>query len=98
MSESTPWVWRLVATMPSTNVRIGVTMVMALATGVRVVGLGWEPPTEWLVFLTGWAGLDVLQFANKRTTSTEYVQAKQQGMTGTFPVTGSPQVPTKGDA
>ena len=71
------WLWKWFATMPSTNVRIGTTILMALGTGVRVIGLGWEPPSEWLLFLTGWAGLDVLQFGAKRATSSEFVAAKQ---------------------
>ena len=60
--------WKWLETMPSTNVRIAATIVMALATSVRVVGWGWEPPTEWLLFLGGWAFADVAQFTAKRAT------------------------------
>jgi hypothetical protein len=79
--------WEWAATMPSTNVRIGVTLILALGTGARVILVGWAPPTEWLVFLTGWAGLDVLQFGAKRATATEFVQAKRgNGVTAEMPV------------
>lgn len=53
---------------PTTNARVALSLVLALATGVRVVGMGWTPPGEWLLFLTGWAGLDVAQFGIKRAT------------------------------
>lgn len=72
-------VWTWFATMPSTNVRIATSLLLALATGVRVVGLGWEPPYTWLGFLVIWAGLDVAQFNSKRTTDSSYVAAKVSG-------------------
>lgn len=69
--------WEWLAKMPSTNVRIAATILLALGTGIRVVGFGWDPPLDWLGFLIVWAGLDVTQFSAKRATSTEYVTAKQ---------------------
>lgn len=59
--------WKWLETMPSTNLRILVTIALAAVTGIRVL-FDWTPPTEWLLFLTGWAGLDVLQFGAKRAT------------------------------
>lgn len=61
------WTW--LATFPSTNGRIFLTLVMALGTAIRVVATGWTPPAEWLVFLCAWAGLDVAQFHSKRVTN-----------------------------
>lgn len=58
----------VIAKMPSTNTRIAVTLLLCIATGVRVVALGWEPPLEWLSALTLWLGLDVAQFVAKRST------------------------------
>ena len=60
------WTW--LEQMPSTNLRILVTIIMAVATGVRVIGTGWTPPDEWLYFLSAWAALDVGQFLAKRAT------------------------------
>lgn len=61
--------WDWVAKMPSTNLRIAITILLALATGIRVVASAkWDPPNDWLVFLSVWAGLDVLQFSAKRIT------------------------------
>lgn len=60
------WTW--LAELPSTNVRILATICLAIATGVKVIGWEWEPPIEWLGFLTLWAGLDVGQFWIKRKT------------------------------
>ena len=74
-------VWKLVATMPSTNVRIGATILMALLTAGRVAFLGRSPPVEWLGFLVVWAGLDVGQFIGKRTTDANYMAVKKNGST-----------------
>ena len=60
------WTW--LETFPSTNGRIMLSLLLAFMTGVRVVFTNWEPPLEWLGFLTAWAGLDVLQFVQKRKT------------------------------
>jgi hypothetical protein len=35
---------------------------------VRVLASTWEPPLEWLGFLSLWAGLDVAQYRAKRAT------------------------------
>lgn len=60
------WTW--LAEMPSTNARSAATLLLALATGVRVVGAGWEPPDNWLYFLAALGGIDALQFTAKRAT------------------------------
>lgn len=82
-----PYVWHVLGTMPSTNARISLSLLMAAATATRVVGFGWIPATEWLVFLTAWAGLDGLQFWAKRTTDSAHVAAKQ----GVLPPEEPPQ-------
>ncbi len=56
------------AELPSTNARIVLTLLLALATGCRVIALGWDPPETWLVFLTVWSGIDVAQYLGKRMT------------------------------
>ncbi len=61
--------WKIFAEMPSTNLRIAATIALALVTGIRVIGWGWDPPDSWLYFLTAWAGLDVVQFGVKRATN-----------------------------
>lgn len=61
-------VWNFIGAMPSTNVRITVTLILATATGVRVIALGWAPPTEWLAFLAGMGFIDAGQFVGKRIT------------------------------
>jgi hypothetical protein len=60
---------------PSTNARIALTLLLAFGTGCRVIALGWDAPNDWLVFLTVWAGLDIVQFANKRMTHKGAVDA-----------------------
>ncbi len=80
--------WKWAAEMPSTNVRIANSILMAMGTFllmavtalivvIRGDGKSWEPSEIWLGFLVLWAGLDVTQFLGKRSTSTEYVAAKQ---------------------
>lgn len=58
------WIGKL----PTTNLRIVVSLVLAVATGIKVIGWNWDVPGDWLTFLTVWAGLDVIQFAQKRAT------------------------------
>lgn len=57
-----------VARVPTTNARIVVSLGLAIATGARVIGTTWVPPTEWLLFLAAMLGLDVTQFFVKRRT------------------------------
>jgi hypothetical protein len=80
--------WAMVSTMPSTNVRIAVTIglvvgtfaLMATSVVIRVVqgkeGQTWEPSALWLGFLVALGGLDLAQFGTKRTTNSTYVAAK----------------------
>lgn len=59
-----------IATLPTTNLRILLSLVMAAGTGGKVMVTTWEPTWEWLAFLCVWAGLDVAQFTAKRITHT----------------------------
>lgn len=64
---------------PTTNMRIILTLGLALGTAIKYWATGgWVPAAEWLIFLTGMAGLDVLQHNNKRKTTfspTEHAEA-----------------------
>jgi len=60
------WTW--VADMPSTNVRIAMTIVLIFGTGCKVIATGWTPSLEWLGFLLAMAGVDTAQFWAKRAT------------------------------
>jgi len=64
------WVLERLATMPTTNVRIFVTLVVFLATAFRYLTArdGWTPSLEWAGLLVGMAGIDVAQFHSKRRT------------------------------
>ena len=62
--------YKLVETAPTTNMRILFTLGLALGTAIKYwASGGWVPAAEWLIFLTGMAGLDVLQHHNKRKTT-----------------------------
>lgn len=58
----------MISRLPTTNLRIATSLLLALGTGVRVLLSPWEPPTAWLVFLLGMMGIDVAQFTAKRVT------------------------------
>lgn len=60
--------WDWLRNLPTTNLRILVTLLLAAGTGGRVVFTGWAPPDAWLYFLTAWATVDVGQFLAKRAT------------------------------
>lgn len=56
------------AKLPTTNVRIVSSIVMAFGTWIKVLVTGWEPSLVWLGFLIAWAGIDAAQFVAKRAT------------------------------
>jgi hypothetical protein len=56
------------ATLPTTNARIAVTIALIFATGIVTLVRWTTPPIEWLGFLIVSAGLDVAQFYGKRVT------------------------------
>jgi hypothetical protein len=45
-----------------------VTRVLGFYNRVRVSASTWEPPLEWLGFLSLWTGLDVAQYRAKHAT------------------------------
>jgi hypothetical protein len=55
------------ARFPSTNALCVTGILLALATAVNVF-VGWHPPDGWLLFVAGFAGVGVSQFATKRLT------------------------------
>ena len=73
--------YTMVETAPTTNMRILLTLGLALGTAIKYwASAGWVPAAEWLVFLTGMGGLDVLQHNNKRKTTfspTELAEAER---------------------
>ena len=59
---------QFLATFPSTNGRILLSLLLMLGTGIRVLVSWTAPPWEWLVFLGAALGIDVVQFGMKRAT------------------------------
>lgn len=65
MKRLTDWL----ATLPSTNARIAVTLLCVFGTAVRYwSSSGWVPDAGWLTFLAAMSGIDVVQFYGKRVT------------------------------
>jgi len=55
------------AELPTTNIRILVTLGMFIATGAKyLITSNWEPSNEWLIFLCVMAGVDAVQHIGKR--------------------------------
>ena len=77
---------KFLATLPSTNFRIFVTMFFVACTTARYILSGaaiggwhfdqWQPAGEWLLFLAALAGLDLAQFHVKRQS---YIEAPPNG-------------------
>lgn len=67
MKRITEWL----ATMPSTNTRIAVTLALVGLTGIAYC-IAWKAPDggweAWLAFLATMSGLDAAQFFAKRKT------------------------------
>ncbi|OFV86636.1 MAG: hypothetical protein A3J75_06340 [Acidobacteria bacterium RBG_16_68_9] len=55
---------------------VAVARLALAAAGKPVAGVVWEPSWEWLGFLAAIGGIDAAQFAAKRITQSEYVEAK----------------------
>ena len=85
------WVLERLATLPTTNVRIFVTLVVFLATAFRYLTArdGWTPSLEWAGLLVGMAGIDVAQFHSKRRTEYRDAAVAPQNVSedGNGPVT-----------
>ncbi len=65
--------WLRFKELPTTNVRIVVSILLAIGTAVRYLVWGLSPGqqqgwVEWLIFLSVWAGIDVAQYLIKRKT------------------------------
>jgi len=74
------WLIERFAKVPTTNIRVFVTLYLALRTaGHYFATPGWEPSLEWLGFIAALAGIDVTQWVRKRTTDHEY-QRIQRGL------------------
>ena len=73
LNGSLSWTYVMVSEAPTTNLRIILTLMMALGTAIRYwAAIGpdsWSPSPEWLIFLAGMSGLDVWQHYNKRKTT-----------------------------
>jgi len=70
--------WALWGKLPTTQVRITVTLGAVVATTVKyVLSSTWVPSYEWLGFLVLMSGVDAAQWLAKRTTDHTYVAAKQ---------------------
>lgn len=68
MRRVTEWL----ATLPSTNARIALTLFVVLGTAVRYWSASsWEPSVEWLAFLATMSGIDGVVFTMKRKTHSE---------------------------
>lgn len=56
--------------VPTTQLRIVVTLALVIGTAIKIwTSQDWTPEWNWLLFLAGMSGLDVLQHYGKRKTS-----------------------------
>ncbi len=56
--------------VPTTQLRILVTLALVIGTAIKIWRApDWSPEWDWLLFLAGMSGLDVLQHYGKRLTS-----------------------------
>ena len=69
------WLIERIARLPSTNLRVFVTLLLAMTTAGHYYTSTWQPSTEWLGFILGLSGLDLAQFHSKRRSDAAYVQA-----------------------
>lgn len=66
-----------IGNLPTTNLRIVVTLLLVTGTAVRYWwGMSWEPSVSWLAFLGAMSGIDAIQFTQKRLTHWHPAQSK----------------------
>ena len=69
----------ILSKVPTTQLRIIVTLALVIGTAIKIwTSQDWSPEWDWLLFLGGMSGLDVLQHYGKRKTSwkpTEHANA-----------------------
>ena len=70
MSKFPKWVL-IFNSISTTNLKIYLTCVLAMGTGIFYWWTKVEPAEGWLLFLAGFAGIDVAQYATKRITHKE---------------------------
>ena len=62
-------VFDLISKVPTTALRVVITILLTVATGVMYFTTAFVPSYEWLGFLALMSGLDVAQFHSKRKTT-----------------------------
>lgn len=60
---------KLLLAIPTTKVRIVVSICLTVWTAYHVLERGWTPSWEWLVFLAANSGLDIAQYRENRIKS-----------------------------
>src|SRR3990172_7097200 len=84
------WVIDVLNRINTTNVRVLVTLGLAIGTAGRyLTHETWEPSLEWLGFLATMAGLDVTQWYAKRRTHKKYADDTEANGTAA-PAPGGP--------
>lgn len=66
MKSYPPYWLQIFNGISTTNLRIYLTLFLAMGTAISYWVTGNAPDNNWLYFICGIAGVDVLQFASKR--------------------------------
>ena len=61
--------WHWLDTLPTTNARIALSILLVGATGIVTLVRWTDPPVAWLAFLGLSLGLDIAHFGIKRFTT-----------------------------
>lgn len=66
------WLRKLLLNIPTTKLRIVVSIGLTVWTAYHVLEMNWMPNWEWLVFLAANGGIDLVQYSqNKRSRTNE---------------------------
>jgi hypothetical protein len=91
--------------VPTTKIRILVTVFLILGTGVvylhfachNILPTGcvnWEPSSNWYIFLSALAGVDITQYAAKSFVGVKHAQIASLNTPTTVDDTAEPEEPT----
>ena len=95
--------------LPTTRIRVLVTIGLITATGVTYLlhscdirdpvtqlCVGWEPSLNWLIFLSALAGVDVTQYFAKSMTAVQQAKIQANTVSVTTPSTPSSEISEDG--
>jgi hypothetical protein len=69
MPDKNTWLYRSLRDLPTTELRIVVTLAVYVMTAIAYFFLSFQPSWDWLAFIGLMSGLDIIQHIGRRVTA-----------------------------